>query len=220
MSEGVKKAWKEGRLTAPVPKGTRQVPYETIVCEQCGKTFEMAPGKYNCLRKRKGARFCSTKCAGLFNVKAGKEHRQWTRLSRICKQCGTEFWAQPNLIATGGGKFCSKACQYKYWREQGTFYGENSPMWNGGTSFFPYDLAFTDSLKREIRERDDNQCQICGAFEEELGLPLAVHHIDYDKQNSWAGNLIALCFPCHSRTNQNRAMWTDYFYIQNNIVAA
>jgi hypothetical protein len=85
--------------------------------------------------------------------------------------------------------------------------GEKHPLWNGGSSFFPYPVDWTETLKKSIKERDRYVCKICGSSPEMLH----VHHIDYDKENCNPTNLISLCNPCHSKTNFNRDHWIDYF---------
>jgi len=69
------------------------------------------------------------------------------------------------------------------------------------------------TLKRSIRERDNYTCRICGKQQTEITF--AVHHKDYDKKNCNPDNLITLCRSCHSKTNQNRDYWLNYFK-QNN----
>jgi hypothetical protein len=53
--------------------------------------------------------------------------------------------------------------------------------------------------------------------EEENGEKLAVHHIDYVKENCSEINLIALCHDCHVKTNFNREQWTILFQDKLNI---
>ncbi len=85
---------------------------------------------------------------------------------------------------------------------------ENHPMWNGGTSFEPYDKTWTIKLRSAIRKRDNQVCMNCGIHREKLKKALCVHHIDYDKKLSIPQNCISLCQPCHSLTNSNREYWT------------
>jgi hypothetical protein len=75
----------------------------------------------------------------------------------------------------------------------------------GGISFAPYPSAFNVPFKRSIRARDEYICAICG------GRGAAVHHIDYNKQNTVPENCITLCHSCHGRTMINRIQWTIYF---------
>jgi hypothetical protein len=76
--------------------------------------------------------------------------------------------------------------------------GAKNPSWNGGSSFEPYGVEFNNNLKRLIRERDEYMCHLCG----EKGN--FVHHIDYNKKNNSAANLITLCNKCHTKTNSRR----------------
>ena len=83
--------------------------------------------------------------------------------------------------------------------------GENSHLWNGGTSYLPYDEKFNGTFRSLMRLRDNN-CLICGSNHR-----LAVHHIDYNKLNTLKENSICLCNSCHSKTNFNRIQWITFF---------
>jgi hypothetical protein len=89
--------------------------------------------------------------------------------------------------------------------------GCNNPQWRGGLSGTQYGNGFTKSLKAQIRQRDRFTCQECQQTETQLGYPLSVHHIDYDKNNHHTDNLISLCRSCHSQTGFNRNDWTNYY---------
>jgi 5-methylcytosine-specific restriction endonuclease McrA len=82
---------------------------------------------------------------------------------------------------------------------------EKNPNWQGGKSFEPYTLDWTDTLKKAIRERDHYTCKIC------LKEGIVVHHIDYNKANCDPKNLITLCSRCHIQTNYNRGKWIKHF---------
>ena len=84
-----------------------------------------------------------------------------------------------------------------------------NPNWNGGSSFLPYSVDWTKTLRRSIRERDNYTCQVCG--EEQKDIIFAVHHIDYNKQNCNPDNLITLCKSHHAKTNFNKNYWINYF---------
>src|SRR3990167_173329 len=62
-------------------------------------------------------------------------------------------------------------------------FGENAPAWQGGKSFEPYSHLFNQQLKDRIRVRDNFICQLCNIPELECSHCLAIHHIDYDKNN-------------------------------------
>jgi len=92
--------------------------------------------------------------------------------------------------------------------------GSNNGRWLGGISFEPYGLGFNVVLKAEIRERDGNECRLCGQDRETLGQVADIHHIDYDKQNNAASNLVSLCRKCHSKTTfEDRSGWMAYFQV-------
>lgn len=84
--------------------------------------------------------------------------------------------------------------------------GEKSPNWQGGISFEPYSVDWTETLKRGIRERDKYTCQLCNKEPSVI-----CHHIDYDKKNCNSDNLIVLCRGCHAKTNFNRQYWKQIF---------
>lgn len=55
---------------------------------------------------------------------------------------------------------------------------EKHPDWQGGKSFEPYTIDWTQDLKKAIRKRDKYTCQICGKEP-----AIYCHHIDYNKKN-------------------------------------
>ena len=89
--------------------------------------------------------------------------------------------------------------------------GDKGSNWQGGISFEPYDMTFTDVLKESIRQRDNRLCQECGCPECECLRLLDVHHISYNKKDSSPSNLISLCHSCHNKTGRNRSYWTKHF---------
>lgn len=161
-----------------------------LKCENCGKTFLTSVAE-----AQRGARFCSLKCSKE-KRKNGKEFE--------CTFCGAVVYRSQSQIVDGRLPFCNQVCKDKY------FSGANSPNWNGGSSFEPYSPEFKNEIRHLVRDRDSHICQMCGA--EENGKTLAVHHIDYCKQNDDLMNLISLCrHPCHQSTNVNRDYWKDLF---------
>jgi hypothetical protein len=113
-----------------------------------------------------------------------------------CEYCGQAYSTTLGRFLQGQ-RFCSMSCYVT---------GE---IWNGGSSFEPYDVGFNRQVKIAVRKRDGYSCRLCGA--KENGKRLHIHHIDYNKKNSHPRNLITLCNSCHSRTNSLRAYWMGYF---------
>ena len=77
--------------------------------------------------------------------------------------------------------------------------GEKNSSWQGGISYEPYSVDWTDDLKRAIRKRDQYTCQICGKEP-----AIDVHHLDFDKKNCSSENLITLCHSCHAKITWER----------------
>lgn len=86
-----------------------------------------------------------------------------------------------------------------------------NPNWRGGISFEPYSPEFNDTLKDEIRKRDEYVCQECNQHQDKLNYRLPIHHIDYNKKNNSPNNLISLCIVCHVKTNYGREYWKEYY---------
>jgi len=91
--------------------------------------------------------------------------------------------------------------------------GKLNGRWLGGLSFGEYSCKFTLALKRKIRKRDKNICQLCD--KRKYGEELAVHHIDYNKKNCDEVNLISLHRRCNTKVNANRGYWMRYFKKSN-----
>ena len=91
--------------------------------------------------------------------------------------------------------------------------GDKNVNWIDGRAAInnQYPKEWTNSLRNDIRLRDNDTCQVClrsGTFLQEL---LSIHHIDYDKNNCDPTNLITTCRKCHTKTNFNRDVWQRYF---------
>jgi len=112
-------------------------------------------------------------------------------------------------MATKGRKLflAPEMGKYLSWR----FSGSNNPNWRGGSSRLPYAPEFNEELRTKIRNRDKRICRHCGKTEEENGVALSVHHIDYDRMNSEPFNLISLCVSCHCSSHHNRKAWIEIF---------
>lgn len=93
--------------------------------------------------------------------------------------------------------------------------GKNNPNWRGGISKTGYSYKFNSILKEQVRKRDNYKCQLCGKSQEQelnkLNRKLAIHHIDYNKDNCKGNNLVTLCTQCNSLVNFNRDYWFAYF---------
>jgi hypothetical protein len=91
--------------------------------------------------------------------------------------------------------------------------GPESHRWLGGKSFEPYCFKFNEEFKESVRDAFNRRCYLCDAPEN--GKRLAIHHIDYNKNNlcngqGWA--FVPLCKSCHSKTNGDRWYWFSLLY--------
>ena len=104
--------------------------------------------------------------------------------------------------------------------------GLNHPFYRNRPGLSPddfqrdYPFEWTERLKESIRERDGRKCRICSKSEEENGVKLDVHHIDYGRENLDPDNLAALCKSCHGKTVGNRPHWISFFKDQQNNINA
>ena len=80
--------------------------------------------------------------------------------------------------------------------------GKNHHQWLGGT--IPYGPTWW-KVRRTALERDDYECQKCGAGVAELGRNPDVHHIepvrDFEdpEEAHQLDNVVCLCRSCHRR---------------------
>ena len=92
--------------------------------------------------------------------------------------------------------------------------GKEHPYWEGGKSFELYGLNFNKEFKKLIKQRDNYCCTLCNLMEADAKQlykrGLAIHHIDYDKLNSFPQNCISLCTRCHALTNHNQNHWKSF----------
>lgn len=182
-------------------------------CAVCGEPFPVKPSHYE---RRKT---CGKSCAVAYQkangtglakqgVKRGPKADPAKSTTHICAWCGKPFIRFKCMP----GKFCSRSCHSS--ANGSVRFGEKNSNWKGGHSFAPYPVVFNAELKRRIKERDGYQCLYCKRTEaEELaekGRRLAIHHIDYNKQNCSPLNLMTACLICNTRFNSNREYWQQF----------
>ena len=165
------------------------------ICKWCDKHFEISVSRSNlgC------GRFCSVDCTNRWraeNDPRGLANQFFNQVHHTCETCGDKFWAKRDRDRA---RFCSGKCRGTW--HSSAMSGVNSSSWQGGISFEPYPVEFTETFKKSVRERDENICAVCR-------FPgNCVHHIDYDKSNTVPENCITLCRPCHGVTSGSRPYW-------------
>jgi len=139
----------------------------------------------------------------------GRKSCIWNRfIYQACLDCGIARWVE----ILKDGKLKNLRCPEC---SALTHQGENNGNWAGGVSFEPYTAEFNNRLKEQIRKRDNYTCQLCGKPQSKKKL--AIHHINYIKEDCRPKNLISLCsgnkdeYHCHALTNHNRSSWIEFF---------
>jgi hypothetical protein len=80
--------------------------------------------------------------------------------------------------------------------------GKDSHLWRDGRSKATHPPEFTRALKREVFERDNKKCRVCGKSVVPLGERI-VHHINANKNDNSLENLILVCKSCHGKIHAN-----------------
>lgn len=156
-------------------------------CPVCGKPFKVWPSR---VKHGRGVH-CSKECQYIAN----REKLSGPKIALTCIGCGVDFERAPSwLTRKGAGKYCSRECRDINW------IGDKNPNWQNGDNVYKRGSRW-HSIRRRILKRD-KVCQCCG----DEGT-LDVHHIipfrvfvDKDAAND-DDNLVALCKPCHRRTD-------------------
>ncbi len=96
--------------------------------------------------------------------------------------------------------------------ERGRSVGKNNPNWKGGASFGQYCIKFNENFKERVRAFFDYQCAECGTPQN--GKKLDVHHVNFNKNSccdSSSPLFVALCHPCHAKSQFRREFWEQHF---------
>lgn len=180
------------------------------VCEICGVTFTRRKREERLHWEKR--RTCGIACGRKLAWHIDPERRarlseqmkaRYASREKACVWCGLIFTPRQNESYTGFWKreTCSKECGVELCMQRRY---EN----RGKGRQTRYPRGFNESLRNQIRERDQWACRLCNAQTTEL---LSVHHIDYDKNNLSERNLISLCRSCHGKTNYQRDHWQSVF---------
>jgi hypothetical protein len=120
----------------------------------------------------------------------------------ICKEMGIKEGSR----YPKGSSYLSKESRQKMSKAK---QGINNPRWKGGIS--PYGQAWTNDLRKQIKDRDDNKCQNPNCPNDKDPFSLQVHHINYIKKDNDPENLISLCRRCNVWANRNKKYWMKLY---------
>jgi len=209
-------------------------------CLVCGNLFFTSPSR---IKSGKG-KYCSKKCYSMDkkNHWSGDKSPNWVERKKYnCLTCNKEF---KRLVSAINSKtFCSKSCYWRWlsenvippsqkgkkpWNKNKPWFsrrGGNHHNWKGGISkinnnsrqLFMHTIEYK-IWRRNIFERDDFTCQICG----EKGGKLRANHIkryvDYPNSRININNGITICEGCDLRWVLHREKdWESYFYFNLSI---
>jgi 5-methylcytosine-specific restriction endonuclease McrA len=175
-----------GAARRGIPLGERATGHIDLTCLHCGKTWSAYPSRVERL-------FCSRACSDAYKT-----------VTLTCKQCGRLFTV-PRSRADK--QYCSHRCYGMSMKGQPTnrFAGRKpySPM------AYYYGADWPEIVK-QVRERDNYTCQMCGIHQSQRPRALSVHHIRPYRSFGPAAfnaahdlsNLITLCQPCHRKVDK------------------
>lgn len=171
---------------------------EPVECDWCGTLIYKSPYYL----KEAEHHFCSNICQGHWvsanRTKENNPSYQGGKQTVQCDNCGKDVEKWPFQVRQSKHLFCDTNCKVEFIR------GQYAPNWRGGISNSPYPEEWTRTLREQIRDRDNRQCQLCFEYEDVLSKKLHVHHIDGNKNNCSKDNLISLCIVCHIKVERSK----------------
>lgn len=155
--------------------------HSIVICENCGKEISRPQWHINKVERT----FCNGQCHGQWatrtGFRSGENNGHYNTITVPCAGCGAPVSKAESMIKRRNNRVYCPDCIL---------------IARSGTNE-EYPAAFSSSLRRTIRKRDDYTCQICHTKPDHT---LHVHHIDCDKQNNDEMNLISVCRSCHGLT--------------------
>ena len=175
---------------------------DLVECDWCAEEIRRKPAAIKAAERN----FCRDRdCEQRWRQErySGEDNPKYKKVKTECHYCGATIHRAPYRIESQDNVFCREENCSAKWRQ--TLTGQNSPMWKGGKNI--YDALKRQlptpwyTARREARERDDNECQMCGSNESIRAKKMSVHHLvpvlSGGTHGAW--NLISLCRRCHKK---------------------
>jgi len=167
----------------------------TVSCEYCDSDYTTDPHNVE------NTRFCSRDCLSSYRSEniVGEKAPGWNGglVKTECGCCGERIERKPNEVQKYENVFCSQKCRASVHAER--FSGEDHPNWNPnsvGGGF--YSTTKWKETRNAILNRDNYQCQSCGASDAKLHI----HHIvprSAGGKDHGHSNLVTFCMSCHNK---------------------
>ena len=150
-----------------------------VNCSYCGKLIKKEEWSVKNLEDV----FCNRSCMAKWRT--GDKNPNWKDAIKTvhCAYCGEELKRPQYKIERSDIFWCNKDCESKWKRKN--WKGENSPAWQGGSSFLPYCKKFNKDFKLSVRIFWDFKCALCGKHESKMARALSIHHVHGDKEGSY-----------------------------------
>lgn len=165
-------------------------------CMLCGKEFEYYPSN-------KEGVYC-TSCVSEADGILPQKKSTSAKLKVECRNCGSKIERYPYEVDdVSYGSFCDLEC-YGEWLSNNVT-ADRHHQWEGGK--LQYGSGWWQTRQAAL-ERDDYQCQHCGASSDEIGRNPDVHHIvpvrnfEHPESAHTLDNVISLCRSCHRRVEE------------------
>ena len=154
-----------------------------VNCLQCETPFN--PDQREVARGN--GKFCSLKCACIYN---GNQRRKERVPNVTCAMCHSEFYKSPCQIrkSKSGLVFCSPACK-----------GQAQRIGGGVPEVQPEHYGTSEEYRKLAFKHYPAKCELCG-YERHPEV-LHVHHRDSNHQNNVIANLAIVCPTCHEETH-------------------
>lgn len=195
---------------------TQDIESHTVECAYCDRKKEVQRHQY----EKRERFYCDNACQGKYLAEtdetSGENNGRWKgKVTVECAYCGANLDVYPSRLKQKDNHLCDNDCRGKWQSEY--LSGENHPLWEGHRSNY-YNGPWR-RVRRQVKERDSDTCQLCGDRRSALDRAPDVHHIRPVKRFEHPAdaheplNLVQLCTKCH-RFMESRSVENQHTLLQ------
>lgn len=118
------------------------------------------------------------------------------RIAKLLGRKDTDETRKKKSVAMQGRVITEEHRQNLSKTLRGKYVGKLASGYKDGHSLLIYPSEFSNSMKLQIRRRDNYTCQSCGEYLKGKRMG-DVHHINNDKTHNYEENFVLLCRSCH-----------------------